>query len=79
VEDIEDACLPEPATDSNGNPLPLLESTIWWLKGWYPRTVLRNQEWWSSIGKPAAELFWAEVLSLREEPVTEVEVKWLGT
>lgn len=45
--------------------LPLLESSVWWLTGWFPRTVLRNQVWWSAIGWPAAELFWAQVESGR--------------
>jgi hypothetical protein len=60
VEDLEDAIFPD-ETDA-----PLLEQTVWWLVGWYPRTVLRNKIWWHTIGWPNAELFWAEVLSLRE-------------
>jgi hypothetical protein len=46
--------------------LPLLESSVWWLTGWFPRTVLRNPTWWSTIGWPAAELFWAQVESGKE-------------
>jgi hypothetical protein len=60
VEDLEDAIFPD-ETDK-----PLLEDTVWWLVGWYPRTVLRNKIWWQTIGWPNAELFWAEALSLRE-------------
>lgn len=67
VEDLEDAIFPD-ETDA-----PLLEDTVWWLVGWYPRTVLRNKIWWQTIGWPNAELFWAEVLSLREmAPSTNV-------
>ena len=65
VEDLEDAVfadLEEPA--------PLLESSVWWLTGFYPRTVLRNQAWWDSIGWPNAQLFWAEVQSLRDQPTS---------
>lgn len=83
VEDIEDARLPEPSDPS----LPLLESTVWWLKGWFPRTVLRSESWWSNVGQPAAELFWAEVLSLRAMPVVtdketveaEPDIVWMGS
>lgn len=60
VEELEDAIF------SNETEAPLLEQTVWWLVGWYPRTVLRNKIWWQTIGWPNAELFWAEVLSLRE-------------
>jgi hypothetical protein len=60
VEDLEDIVMPEPPTS-----LPLLEDSTWWLIGWFPRTVLRNREWWETIGWPAAQTFWAEVESLR--------------
>jgi hypothetical protein len=67
VEDLEDAIFP------NETDAPLLEDTVWWLVGWYPRTVLRNKIWWQTIGWPNAELFWAEALSLREvTPSTNV-------
>lgn len=61
VEDLDDATFTttEPANCT------LLESSVWWLTGWHPRTVLRNSTWWSSIGWPNAQLFWAEVESLR--------------
>jgi hypothetical protein len=61
VEDLEDIVMPTPPSD-----LPLLEDSTWWLTGWFPRTVLRNRDWWASIGWPAAQTFWAEVESLRE-------------
>ena len=61
VEDLEDIVMPTPPAD-----LPLLEDSTWWLTGWFPRTVLRNRDWWASIGWPAAQTFWAEVESLRE-------------
>jgi hypothetical protein len=63
VEDLEDATFSDEDKDTDK---PLLEDTVWWLTGWYPRTVLRNKQWWQSVGWPNAELFWAEALSLRE-------------
>jgi putative phage-type endonuclease len=36
VEDLEDAVLPVNTDDS------IVETSVWWLKDWYPRTVLRN-------------------------------------
>jgi hypothetical protein len=65
AEDLEDATFNTPVPEG----LPLLESTVWWLTGWYQRTVLRNPTWWSAIGWPAAELFWAEVTSIRQAPL----------
>ena len=67
VEDLEDAVFdtPEPASGT------LLEHSVWWLTGWYPRTVLRNRTWWDAIGWPAAQVFWAEVESLRALPADE--------
>lgn len=61
VEDLEDA---EVADGPAG--LPLLEESVWWLTGWFPRTVLRNRNWWEETGWPAAQMFWAEVQSLRD-------------
>lgn len=86
ANDLEDATwlTPVPAD------LPLLESSVWWLTGWYPRTVLRNRTWWTCVGWPAAELFWAEVESSRLATIPESEnetdpadsiqhvVGWLG-
>ena len=79
VEDLDDAVLP--SVDK-----PLLEDTVWWLTGWFPRTVLRNKTWWRTMGWPNAELFWAEALSLRDQ--TEIRkvrsdviehVDWMGS
>ena len=61
VEDLEDAIIPDGPTD-----MPLLEESVWWLTGWFPRTVLRNRNWWEETGWPAAQMFWAEVQSLRD-------------
>jgi hypothetical protein len=83
VEDLEDITedgwsRPEPKG------LPLLEASVWWLTGWFPRTVLRNREWWTDVGWPAAELFWTQVVSGRESwqaPTTdkiEHVGGWLG-
>lgn len=65
VEDLEDAVFADTLPES-----PLLESSVWWLTGFYPRTVLRNQAWWDTIGWPNAQLFWAEVQSLRDQPTS---------
>jgi hypothetical protein len=84
VEDMEDAELPPPPEN-----LPLLESSVWWLTGWYPRTVLRNHQWWEAVGWPAAQEFWSDVQAAREAEkaakngdtivhVTESSTKWLG-
>ena len=83
VEDLEDTTIPSDTDVS------ILETSVWWLKGWYPRTVLRNRIWWETVAWPAAELFWAQVLSGREsvlltESTIEVENKpqqnqWIGS
>jgi hypothetical protein len=81
AEDLEDATFTTPAPAD----LPLLESTVWWLTGWYQRTVLRNSTWWSAIGWPAAELFWSEVESTRAtlppvpDTIEHVDDGWLGS
>ena len=67
VEDLEDAVFVDLKTTEY---LPLLESSVWWLTGFYPRTVLRNKTWWDTIGWPNAQLFWAEVQSLRDQQIT---------
>jgi len=80
VNDIEDADVPE-----GPDCYPLLESSVWWLDGWHPRTVLRNNKWWTTVGWPAAELFWAEVQSGRgqqsesiENVIQHMAPVWLG-
>jgi putative phage-type endonuclease len=87
VEDLDDAAFTTPEPTG----LDLLESSVWWLTGWYPRTVLRSPTWWNAVGWPNAELFWAEVESLRsaqlesrmeeDAPVDEIQHVggWLGS
>lgn len=84
VEELADAVIHYEIEDTEK---PILEESVWWLTGWYPRTVLRNKLWWQSIGWPNAELFWAEVLSLRDQAALTKDViqhvvedqKWLGS
>ena len=72
VEDLADAVLP-PAAD------PVLESSVWWLCGWYPRTVLRDREWWASVGYPAAVQFWADVQAARQQSQPQAQTSgWMG-
>lgn len=68
VEDLDD--LEEMPASAVPADLPLLEDSVWWLTGWYPRTVLRNKTWWDAIGWPEAELFWAQVESGRANATT---------
>jgi hypothetical protein len=68
VEDLEDAVFDTPTPAGK-----LLEHSVWWLTGWFPRTVLRNRTWWDAIGWPAAQEFWAEVESIRAMPVIPEE------
>ena len=78
AEDLEDAIFTNTDLESH----PILESSIWWLTGWYPRTVLRSPAWWNSVGWPNAQLFWAEVQSLRDAPTAVKPVKeagWIGS
>lgn len=62
--------------------LPRLEASVWWLTGWFPRTVLRNRDWWHDVGWPAAELFWAQVESGRTAPPPAAKsidkIEWIG-
>jgi len=81
VEDLEEAIFT--TTDES----PVLESSIWWIlkDGWHPRTVLRHSGWWQTIGWPNAQLFWAEVCSLRDQQSKESKetiverVGWVGS
>jgi len=74
VEDLADAVL-SPSAD------PVLESSVWWLTGWYPRTVLRDRQWWSTVGLPAANLFWSDVQAARSQPTTiqTTQGGWVGS
>jgi len=81
VEDLEDAVF---SKRTQSEDMPTLESSVWWLTGWYPRTVLRNRVWWQTVGWPNAELFWAEVESLRgqhqnQDTIVHVEDGWIGS
>jgi hypothetical protein len=68
VEDLADAdCV------STVDGLDLLEDSVWWLTGWFPRTVMRNRDWWSSVGWPAASLFWSQVVSARSDQIETIE------
>lgn len=67
VEELADAASSYLTPIPEGD-LPLLEESVWWLTGFYPRTVLRNRTWWDETGWPAASIFWAEVESLRADP-----------
>jgi putative phage-type endonuclease len=81
VEDSYEATFPDSkdSTESQDSPNnSVLEHSAWWLTGWYPRTVLRNREWWRTVGQPAAEKFWAEVSALREEAPAPCE-GWIGS
>lgn len=64
VEELADADATWDGPPPPGD-LELLEESVWWLTGWYPRTVLRNRAWWEETGWPAAAEFWAELESQR--------------
>lgn len=63
-----------------------VEHSVWWLSGYFPRTVLRNREWWQTVGKPHAEQFWTDVGIARLVHVEDdlssktntVEIEWMG-
>jgi hypothetical protein len=79
AEDLEDAVIQTPNEGED-----LIEDTIWWLVALYPRTVLRNPEWWSSTGHPAAATFWADVETGRIKAADTIELvppspKWRGS
>lgn len=68
VEELDDTIRTNAYLTPAPTGLPLLEESIWWLTGFFPRTVLRNPVWWDETGWPAASMFWAEVESLRANP-----------
>lgn len=85
VEDLDD--LEGDVMPAVANELPCLETSVWWLTGWFPRTVLRNRDWWRDVGWPAAELFWTQVESGREawqrdpppaKAATTDKIEWVG-
>jgi hypothetical protein len=59
----------------------VVEDSIWWLKALFPRTVLRNPTWWSTVAEPAAAAFWAEVEAKRKDTIELVPAspKWMGS
>lgn len=81
VEDLDDVMDPKgPALDEDET---IVEDSIWWLVALYPRTVLRNPIWWSTVAEPAASAFWAEVEAKRKVADTielvPASPKWLGS
>ena len=41
------------------------ESSMWYVKDWFTKTVIRNRDWWAAVGFPAYEEFWREVEAAR--------------
>jgi len=78
TEPVEDT---HEAVFADDESLPVLEHSVWWLTGWYPRTVLRNRNWWKYVGYPAAEQFWKDVCDAKvSESVASIEQHaWLGS
>ena len=80
--DTDEWIFPFPLTQSQPEET-VLEHTTWWLTGFYPRTVLRDKAWWATVGLPAADAFWAELMELQKAgPPAIVTVEregWLGT
>lgn len=72
VEDLSSAkfLTEKPSSYGDEDELVLLEKTLWWLTGFYHRTVLRNDAWWEETGKPAASKFWEEFQIEKEKPVS---------
>ena len=66
---------------SDSNEGEVLEESCWWLTGFFPRTVLRDREWWESVALPQAQAFWAEYLEAREkqEVVVVERIGWEGS
>jgi hypothetical protein len=79
VEDLEEVM--DVATEPLEEDEAIVEDSIWWLKALYPRTVLRNPTWWSTVGEPAASTFWAEVEAKRKDTIELVPAspKWQGS
>ena len=79
VEDLEEVMdQKEPTLEEDE---AVVEDSIWWLKALYPRTVLRNPTWWSTVAEPAASTFWAEVEAKRKDTIELVPAspKWQGS
>jgi len=80
VEDLEEVMSHEISMDEDEE---IVEDSVWWLKALYPRTVLRNPTWWSTVAEPAAATFWAEVEEKRKLADTielvPASPKWQGS
>lgn len=64
----------------NAGESEVLEESCWWLTGFFPRTVLRDRDWWVSVALPQAQAFWAEYLEAREQEEVVVErIGWEGS
>ena len=78
LEEVMDSADPHLEEDE-----AVVEDSIWWLKALFPRTVLRNPIWWSTVGEPAAATFWADVEARRKIADTIELVpsspKWMGS
>jgi hypothetical protein len=45
----------------------VIERTVWCVRDFFTKTVLRNRSWWTDVGRPAYEAFWVEVGAARAE------------
>jgi len=55
-------CLKWSATNK---PNVTLESSVWFIKDSFHKTVLRNRQWWLTVGLPSYNRFWKEVEEAR--------------
>lgn len=53
-----------PALSADG---VVIERTVWCVRDFFTKTVLRNRNWWTDVGRPAYEAFWVEVHAARAE------------
>lgn len=81
VEDVEEVM--DPAPPSLDEDEAIVEDSIWWLVALYPRTVLRNADWWSTVAEPAAAAFWKDVgvkrLAADTIELVPASPKWMGS
>lgn len=45
----------------------VIERTVWCVRDFFTKTVVRNRNWWTAVGRPAYEAFWVEVGAARAE------------
>ena len=45
----------------------VLESSVWYVKDWFHKTVPRNRRWWDEVGYPSYKQFWEEALIARAD------------